>query len=149
MARGIDVSLNFDQRNGRFRHRPVGVKDGIRAVLPTLIDEARTRRTGIVDKSIAVRIGYPVYPRHGGLECRPQPIDECKVARALHVGASEQYIQRRRVDAAVIATKRHFPRRCHLASPCLVHDLSGGGVVERGRLAGLVLCQELQHAAGE
>ena len=145
--RAVGVPLDFDQRDRRLRHGAIGMKDRIDAVLPSLIDETDAVGARVVDKAVAVGIAAPLDPRHRGLERWPKPVDEGEIARASRIGACEQHEQRRRVDAAVIATKRHFAQRRQLAFARFVQNLARRRVVEGGSFVRLIFGQELQHAA--
>ena len=68
-------------------------------------------------------------------------------SRSLQIGACQHDEQRRRVDAAVIPAKRHFPQFRHLAVADLMEDLAWFGVARRIEGRSPVGCEMEKHAA--
>ena len=80
---------------------------------------------------------------------RPQPRDERPVARAREILACEHHEERRRIDAAVVASERHFAEARHFGAARLVQDLAGFGVLLRVDVVRLGGGQVAEDAARE
>jgi hypothetical protein len=90
-----------------------------------------------------------LHPADRRADARPELPDRGEIAGALEVGAGQHHEERRRVDAAVVASERHLAGLGHLAAADLVQDLARLGIALRVMVDRLVGGEEPQHAAGE
>ncbi len=146
---GEGVALHLDQRDGPIREAAVGVEDGILAVLPALVGQARVLPALVVDQAIAVGVAVVIHPFDRSQQVRPQAVDEFQVAGAVGVGARQGHEQRRGVDPAVVAAEGQLAQGGHLAPAGLVHDLAGLAVAELRGFGRLGRGQVAEHAAGQ
>ena len=68
-ARGKHVALDLAQRDGALGEAPVGMEDRVVGVLPALLDEAGRKLPGVLDESVAVRVGRSVDPGQRAPRC--------------------------------------------------------------------------------
>ena len=148
-SRAVHIGLHFAQRDRTLRELAAAMEDGVLGILPTLIGEAGIGLAVVFDEAVAVPVTVSVDPIERCLRVRPERAHRLQIAGAGVVLAEQQHIQRRRVDAAVIAAERHFAQVGHLAVAHFMQNLPRLGVplgLDRG---GLGLCQEFQDALGD
>ena len=129
------------------RDAAVGVEDGIEAVLPALVGKPELGGPLIGDEAVAIAPPASSIHSAAATQRRPQPVDERHVAGAVGIGAGEIDVERRRIDAAIVAAEGQLAQHRHLALAGLVHDLARLRIAERRCLRRLMLREESQHAA--
>ena len=123
------------------------MEDGIAAVLPALVGEAGLGGALVGDEAVAVLLARLLHPAAAAQSDGHSAVDELHVAGAVRIGAGEIDVERRRVDAAIVAAERQLAQHRHLALARFVHDLARLRIAERRCLRRLVLGEERQHAA--
>src|SRR6202140_1268584 len=87
--RGINVTLNFAQRDRRFRNFSRGIEYGIGGIFPALLHQSFTGMPGILDKAVAVHVPKFVDPFERPLNVRPQLLQKGAIRRTVEIRASE------------------------------------------------------------
>ncbi len=139
---GKHVALHLHQRDRAGRNAAVSMEDRVGTVFPALIGKPGVGGPLVGDETVTVSGAHLLHPGCRPAKRGPHLIDEGHVAGAVGIGGCEIDIERRRVDAAIIAAERQFAQHRHLALARFVHDLAGLGIAEWRRFAGLVHRQE-------
>ncbi len=110
----VHVCLNLTECDRPLCSRPVGMKNRVVRVFPSLMHEAAGRLSRIGGESRPSRVPIPIDPVQCPLNMRPQRFDKAEVAAPLVVGPGQQDEQRRGIDATIVFPEWDFPQRRHL-----------------------------------
>ena len=88
--RGVDIALHFNKCDGALGKPPIGVKDRIVRILPTLISQTLIAGALIFDEAVAVRIAWTVDPAKRRFDRGPKFGDGVAIASAFGIESGEQ-----------------------------------------------------------
>ncbi len=96
----VDVALDLDERDGSPGKAAVGPADGVRRILPALVEQTTLGPSVVRQEAIGIR--RAVDPAERRERCRPESVDQLAVAAPALVLAEQDEPQRGRVDRAVV-----------------------------------------------
>ena len=112
----MDVALNFRDGDRPLGKLPVGVKDRVERIFPTLIGKPLFSSAPILGEAVIIDVGRAIDPIQGRFNHRPQFGEQSVITGALRVQSREQNKQGRGIDAAIIKAERNLLQRGCLAA---------------------------------
>ena len=125
---GIGVALDLAQGDRTLRQFSVRMEDRVEGVFPPLIAQAVAQPAvaapAVFEKSVTIRIAERIHPAQRLFDGRPQLAQRGFVTGAFDIKSNQDHEERRRIDSAIVETKRHLVQRGHFAAAHFVQDLA-------------------------